>query len=151
MLETIISLFSAIGAFGNVAFLTVAAGAARVLNADRKSQKDLATKRVVVARNRLRRRTNVRAARVRKRVGLVGVLMALIALSTTQRQHLRRLGGRTQSLRRLGGRTQSLRRLGGRTQSLRRLTTFGGRLLTGRGPASDVDLRAEPDEEEALD
>jgi hypothetical protein len=57
--------------------------------------------------------------------------MALIALSTTQRQHLRRLGGRT--------------------QSPRRLTTFGGRLPTRRGPASDVELPAEPDEEETLD
>jgi hypothetical protein len=43
MLETIISLFSAIGAFGNVTFLTVAAGVGRVLNADRNAQKDLAT------------------------------------------------------------------------------------------------------------
>ncbi len=67
MLETIISLFSAIGAFGNVAFLTVAAGVGRVLNSDRKDQKDLVARRVTIARRRLRRRTTLRAARIRRR------------------------------------------------------------------------------------
>jgi hypothetical protein len=67
VLETVISVFSALGAFGNVAFLTVSAGFGRFAGRDVRSQGQMVADRSRRAGKRARRQAAVRSTRVRRR------------------------------------------------------------------------------------
>ena len=67
MLETVISIFSALGAFGNVAFLTVSAGFGRLAGRDVRSQGQMVADRSRRAGKRARRQAAVRSTRARRR------------------------------------------------------------------------------------
>ena len=121
MLETVISVFSALGAFGNVAFLTVSAGFGRLAGRDVRSQGQMVADRSRRAGKRARRQAAVRSTRVRRRAmhdaeraqrlaskldqetarrggALVGVSAAL-AMGVAQRGRLRRVADRLRTRR----------------------------------------------------
>lgn len=70
VLETVISVFSALGAFGNVAFLTVSAGFGRLAGRDARSQGQMVADRSRRAGKRAHRQAVVRSTRVRRRAML---------------------------------------------------------------------------------
>lgn len=116
MLETVISVFSALGAFGNVAFLTVSAGFGRLAGRDARSQGQMVADRSRRAGKRARRQAVVRGTRVRRRAmldteraqrlvskldrekaqwgGALAGVSAVLAMGVAQRGRLRRVAKR---------------------------------------------------------
>ena len=119
--ETAISVFSALGAFGNVVFLTVLAGFGRVAGRDMGSQGRLAADRSRRAGARARRQAVVRSTRVRRRAmadaeraqrlaaqlerekvrrnGVLAGVSAVLAMGIAQRSRLRRAVERRRAAR----------------------------------------------------
>ena len=91
MLETVISIFSALGAFGNVAFLTVSAGFGRLAGRDVRTQGQMAADRSRRAGKRARRQAAVRSTRVRRRA-MLDTERAQRLVSNLDREKVRRGG-----------------------------------------------------------